>query len=795
MPGPRRRRVASAVGLEGRGQEPSVGAVVRLLDTKTAPRDAPELDRLVLVTSSCRRAGRTARGPAGVALVGSGCAADRELLAVGPELELPNRHLVVGAEQLRGCSRRRTTRRRRPRRRRRRLPSGLTPTEITPVHRCGWMRSARGSSTARRAGWPACRSSRPGAPPRRPAAATGRRRRRQGLGADAAGVGGGGGPVGAAGLADGEPTGDDGTARSTAAPARRARSRRFGGPGHAADPRPSRPRLAPFGLGQEGPLRRREVGAGSAATRALGPGGHRGTARCRAGPAVPGVGRHREVTEGAQAVDVVVDPAPQSGPRPGQRLVGELDGLVVAVTRRARTSSSTSARLARRSRTVRRGRGCAPVRRAGRARPGAGAGRGASAAAPRAPGRRSLPPTGRPRRGCRRWPVARRRSACGPRGAATSRAARATAGGGSRLALDLADQQIDQTRLQQQPDLAGRTLDRGARSSPLIGRAGAARARRGGRSRSADSSPRWSARTATTSGAAVGVRGERGEERRPRGRVVAQRDRLLALVDDQDRRRARRRQRGSAHRVRAGVITTTWRPARPSDGGEAGPQQRRLPAARGSNDGEHADRSSRPRQAATSRPARRRRRRRRRRRAQTRVRAATAWLGHVGRGPSAGSWRRIACSSATRSAPGSTPSSATSAARPGAASAARHPGGRPVLGEGEHLPPPLAHGASAARACASASTSRWWPARATTPAGDPRRRVEARSNRAASTRPAASRRGRAAPARATAPTPHRRRRRPGRTRRAPELRRRAGEPLEPAHVDLLGRGRQAVARR
>ena len=46
--------------------------------------------------------------------------------------------------------------------------------------------------------------------------------------------------------------------------------------------------------------------------------------------AVPGVGGEGEVAQDALALDVVVQPAPQAGPGPGQRFVGQLDGVVVA---------------------------------------------------------------------------------------------------------------------------------------------------------------------------------------------------------------------------------------------------------------------------------------------------------------------------------------------------------------------------------------------------------------------------------------------------------------------------------
>ena len=50
----------------------------------------------------------------------------------------------------------------------------------------------------------------------------------------------------------------------------------------------------------------------------------------RAAHGVPGVGPAREVAEDALALDVLVEPALQPGPGPGQGLVGDLDDAVVA---------------------------------------------------------------------------------------------------------------------------------------------------------------------------------------------------------------------------------------------------------------------------------------------------------------------------------------------------------------------------------------------------------------------------------------------------------------------------------
>ena len=111
---------------------------------------------------------------------------------------------------------------------------------------------------------------------------------------------------------------------------------------------------------------------------------------------------------------------------------------------------------------------------------------------------------------------------------------------GAGLALDLPHQQIDQAGLQQQTGLAGGTLDRGTQ----VGFAHRAQQVQPGLDEPGE--VRVGRQLAEPVGAqrddqraAFGVGGEGGEERRSRRRVVAQRDRLLALVDDEDRRRIR----------------------------------------------------------------------------------------------------------------------------------------------------------------------------------------------------------------------------------------------------------------
>ncbi len=143
------------------------------------------------------------------------------------------------------------------------------------------------------------------------------------------------------------------------------------------------------------------------------------------------------------------------------------------------------------------------------------------------------------------------------------------------LALDLPYQQIDQAGLQQQPDLAGRTLDCGAevafahRAQQVqagldetgevgVGRQLAEPVGAQGDDQRARSA--WAARAAKND--------------RLHGRVVAQGDRLLALVDHQDRRRTARRQPDDGiHRPRTGSDHHDMTAIALQRGRDAGPDQ------------------------------------------------------------------------------------------------------------------------------------------------------------------------------------------------------------------------------
>ena len=191
------------------------------------------------------------------------------------------------------------------------------------------------------------------------------------------------------------------------------------------------------------------------------------------------------MAEDALAFDVVVQPPPQPRPRSGERLVGQLDVLVVGGDQpRPDQQFDQPLVLDVGRKRYDGGRGCAPVRLPGWASRGAGARHGAVSAAWREPGGTSPRPTGRPRLGSLPSPGSPSTVSVRPSGAATSRAARATARQGPRLSLDLPHQQIDQARLQQQAGLTGRTLDRGSQVRVAHGaQADAARARPAGRSR------------------------------------------------------------------------------------------------------------------------------------------------------------------------------------------------------------------------------------------------------------------------------------------------------------------------
>ena len=250
----------------------------------------------------------------------------------------------------------------------------------------------------------------------------------------------------------------------------------------------------------------------------------------------------------ALALDVVVQPGPQAGPGPGQRLVGQLDGVVVAGHQPGSDQQLDEPLVLGVG-----GDGAAGDAAAHRFAVRGGGHQAQQQVAQQWPllggylvvdllgrlGDRASDPTG----GLVALDGERAALAPLPRLVQRVRQQRQRPG----LALDLAHQQVDQARLQQQPGLAGRTLDRG----PQVGVAHRAQQVQSGLDetgevRVADSSPSRSARSATTSGRVLGVGGEGGEERGLHRRVVAEGDRLLALVDHQDRRRTRRRQRRRA---------------------------------------------------------------------------------------------------------------------------------------------------------------------------------------------------------------------------------------------------------
>ena len=155
----------------------------------------------------------------------------------------------------------------------------------------------------------------------------------QRLRADAAGVGDDGGAVGTVRLPAGEQTGDHGddeqhrgTGEQGSQPAVLA--------GLLAQPLFGRRGLGSFPLGagvEEGPFGWGEVGVGTVLP-VEGLGEADAAVELAVGPAhaVPGVGGEGEVAQDALTLDVVVQPGLQAGPGPGERFVGQLDGLVVA---------------------------------------------------------------------------------------------------------------------------------------------------------------------------------------------------------------------------------------------------------------------------------------------------------------------------------------------------------------------------------------------------------------------------------------------------------------------------------
>ena len=82
---------------------------------------------------------------------------------------------------------------------------------------------------------------------------------------------------------------------------------------------------------EEAPFRRGEVGVGSSPPfERLGEATTAVELAVGSAHRVPGVGGDGEVAEDALALDIVVQPGLQPGPGPGQRFVGQLDGVVVA---------------------------------------------------------------------------------------------------------------------------------------------------------------------------------------------------------------------------------------------------------------------------------------------------------------------------------------------------------------------------------------------------------------------------------------------------------------------------------
>ena len=223
-----------------------------------------------------------------------------------------------------------------------------------------------------------------------------------------------------------------------------------------------------------------------------------------------------------------------------------------------------------------------------------------------------------------------------------------------------------------------------------------------------------------------------------RGRVVAQRDRLLALVDHQDRHRTRRRQRGErVHRTGTRGDHHDTTAVALQRGSHPGSHQRRLAAARGSDHREHADR----RQPAETRldlavapeeavgvvdvvghqaqvGAGRARLRQRRRGDQRRVLAQDRlFQARPGPGPDRGRARRRA--------PGG----------PGAGSATRHPAARPGTGPWPAAPT----GAPAAAPPPPVSAARPAPRRGFPARSAASSRTSSASNRSSSRRPASTR--------------------------------------------------------
>ena len=198
------------------------------------------------------------------------------------------------------------------------------------------------------------------------------------------------------------------------------------------------------------------------------------------GPAerLPGLGRDAEVVEDPLALDVLLEPVRAAAARPGPAPRGPAARLSSSlVTSRAPTSSSIERSWSASAASSPRGTRAAErfTLRAGDDEPQQ---RGHAAASAARPATRVVDLLGRlgdRAADAARLAVARRRSACGPRGAPMSRRARATATATRRARPRRHGPEVDEPRLEQQPGLVRRSLD--GRAQAVL-----AAARRGGSS-------------------------------------------------------------------------------------------------------------------------------------------------------------------------------------------------------------------------------------------------------------------------------------------------------------------------
>ena len=151
----------------------------------------------------------------------------------------------------------------------------------------------------------------------------------------------------------------------------------------------------------------------------------------------------------------------------------------------------------------------------------------------------------------------------------------------ARLVLHLPHEQVDQPGLDDQarPGAPAPRSPRATLPHPSH-RAGAGRARSAGRTPGRPTHrPSGPPATPATPAPRSGVVDQAAEELRPLGGVVAERERLLALVDHQHRPRTRRRHRRQRRIGCApGVISDHPLTGPPQRGGDPGTQQRRLTA-------------------------------------------------------------------------------------------------------------------------------------------------------------------------------------------------------------------------